>query len=166
MQLTIDGRSYDVELTPEGVTVDGEPFRVTVEGAGGTRVVQVNGRSIRVDIGACDEGVTPVIVEGQSFRVSLTGRSQSRATARPAARESAPARAAVKGAVVAQMTGRVVRVAVASGASVAAGDLLLVLEAMKMENEIRSPRAGTVKEVRVAAGDRVTQGDPLVVLDE
>ncbi|MER3420057.1 MAG: acetyl-CoA carboxylase biotin carboxyl carrier protein subunit, partial [Chloroflexota bacterium] len=40
------------------------------------------------------------------------------------------------------------------------------LEAMKMENEIRAPRAGTVKEVRVGPGDRVSQGDPLVVLDE
>jgi biotin carboxyl carrier protein len=64
------------------------------------------------------------------------------------------------------MTGRVVRVAVQPGDRVQANDLLLVLEAMKMENEIRAPRAGTVKEVRVSAGDRVNQGDPLVVLDE
>jgi biotin carboxyl carrier protein len=49
---------------------------------------------------------------------------------------------------------------------VASGDLLLILEAMKMENEIRSSRAGTVKELRVAPGDRVNKGDPLVVLDE
>ncbi|MBI2760059.1 MAG: acetyl-CoA carboxylase biotin carboxyl carrier protein subunit [Chloroflexi bacterium] len=63
------------------------------------------------------------------------------------------------------MTGRVVRVSVQAGDAVEAGDLLLILEAMKMENEIRAPRAGTVKEVRVAAGDRVSQGDALVVLE-
>jgi glutaconyl-CoA decarboxylase len=50
------------------------------------------------------------------------------------------------------------------GASVGSGDLVLMLEAMKMENEIFAPAAGTVKEVRVKSGDSVNTGDVLIVL--
>ena len=167
MKLTIGSHSYEVEIAGDTVIVDGEPFRVRVEDVGSTRVVQVNDRPIRVDIGATSESATSVTVEGQTLEVSISGGSRTRATARPAApRETAAARPAVKGAITAQMTGRVVRVAVQPGDAIASGDLILVLEAMKMENEVRSPRAGTVKSVHVAAGDRVSQGDPLVVLDE
>jgi biotin carboxyl carrier protein len=168
MKLILGDRSYTIEFTPDGVIVDGEPFRVTVEGIGGTRVATVNGRPIRVDVEPAENGASSVNVEGQTFLARLEGSDRPRPP-RPAATASAvapgaSARAAVKGAITAQMTGRIVRVAVAPGDVVAAGDLLLILEAMKMENEVRAPRDGTVKEVRVAAGDRVGQGDPLVVL--
>lgn len=172
MKLIIDDRTYDIQLTPDGVIVDGELFKTNVDGFGATRIVTVNGRTIRVDLGAPEGDVTPVIVEGQVLKVKLAGRPQGTsrpALARPTPAPTAAARApspAPAGAVTAQMTGRVVRVAVQPGDRVQANDLLLVLEAMKMENEIRAPRAGTVKEVRVGPGDRVSQGDPLVVLDE
>lgn len=175
MKLTIGDMSYEITLTTDGVLVDGEEFRTIVEGFGGTRIVTVNGRPVRVDIGAASAEGTPVIVEGKTLYVRLDSSAPARPAlaSRPAPRLSlatitTPAGAAgsVKGAITAQMTGRIVRVAVQPGQAVSAGDLLLVLEAMKMENEIRSPRAGTVKEVLVAAGDRVNKGDPLVALDE
>jgi biotin carboxyl carrier protein len=175
MKLTIGAKSYEIALTADGVQVDGELFHTTVEGFGGTRIVTVDGRPVRVDIGATQEGKTPVVVEGKTLHVGLDTASPAalpagtaptpRRAARAAAPASAPMPAAVKGAVTAQMTGRIVRVAVQPGETVGAGDLLLVLEAMKMENEVRSVQAGTVREVRVAAGDRVNKGDPLVVLD-
>lgn len=168
MKLTVGEHSFEVELTADGVIVDGEAFRTSVDGLGGTRLVTVNGRTIRVDLDSNGEGDTRVSVDAQTYPVRLTGSARARsgpATARPAAREQARTPAAVKGAITAQMTGRVVRVSVQAGDAVEAGDLLLILEAMKMENEIRAPRAGTVKEVRVAAGDRVSQGDALVVLE-
>jgi glutaconyl-CoA decarboxylase len=62
------------------------------------------------------------------------------------------------------MPGKILKVATSVGATVAAGELLLVLEAMKMENEILAPGAGTVKEIRVKDGDSVNSGDVLVVL--
>jgi glutaconyl-CoA decarboxylase len=62
------------------------------------------------------------------------------------------------------MPGKVLDVKVAVGASVGNGDLVLMLEAMKMENEIFAPVAGTVKEVRVKSGDSVNTGDVLIVL--
>jgi glutaconyl-CoA decarboxylase len=62
------------------------------------------------------------------------------------------------------MPGKVLRVVTSVGASVNAGDLLLVLEAMKMENEIQAPSAGTVKEIKVSDGSPVNTGDVLVVI--
>jgi glutaconyl-CoA decarboxylase len=62
------------------------------------------------------------------------------------------------------MPGKVLDVKVNVGDSVANGDLVLLLEAMKMENEIFSSAAGTVKEIRVRSGDAVNTGDVLVVV--
>ncbi len=63
------------------------------------------------------------------------------------------------------MTGRIVRIDVKSGDEVSEGDVLLVIEAMKMENEITAPVGGTVKEVVVSAGARVSEGDTLLVIE-
>ncbi|MFL5714359.1 MAG: acetyl-CoA carboxylase biotin carboxyl carrier protein subunit, partial [Chloroflexota bacterium] len=61
--------------------------------------------------------------------------------------------------------GRVLSVDVADGDTVAAGERMLVIEAMKMQNELRAPRAGTVRGIAVAAGETVELGDVLLVVD-
>ncbi len=63
------------------------------------------------------------------------------------------------------MPGRVLAVRVAQGQLVKTGDILLILEAMKMENEIRSPVDGVVQELAVAEGTSVAAGDVLVVVE-
>jgi biotin carboxyl carrier protein len=70
------------------------------------------------------------------------------------------------GSLLAPMPGTVVRVAVEAGETVAAGALLVVLEAMKMEHRVTSPAPGTVAEVRVKAGQTVDGGEVLVVVTE
>ena len=81
---------------------------------------------------------------------------------------AAPAPAAVSVAageqVAAPMPGNILKVNVSAGQAVKAGDVLVVLEAMKMENEIVAPRDGSVAQVVVAKGAVVDTGDPLVVL--
>jgi propionyl-CoA carboxylase alpha chain len=72
----------------------------------------------------------------------------------------------VAGGLVAPMPGTVLGVHVAAGDAVAAGQLLMIVEAMKMEHRITAPRAGTVSEVRARPGDQVSGGDLLAVLDE
>jgi biotin carboxyl carrier protein len=67
--------------------------------------------------------------------------------------------------LVAPMPGKVAHVAVSEGQVVKAGDGLLVIEAMKMENEFRATGPGTVKEVRVQAGQPVNAGDVLLVIE-
>jgi biotin carboxyl carrier protein len=63
------------------------------------------------------------------------------------------------------MPGKVVRVLVAAGTLVETGDALVVVEAMKMQNELKSPKAGTVIEVRAETGATVNAGDVLVVVE-
>ena len=73
---------------------------------------------------------------------------------------------AVAGGLVAPMPGTVLAVHVAPGGTVAQGQLLMIVEAMKMEHRITAPHAGTVSEVRARPGDQVNGGDLLAVLDE
>jgi propionyl-CoA carboxylase alpha chain len=63
------------------------------------------------------------------------------------------------------MPGKVIKLAVEAGAEVAAGDVLVVLEAMKMEHELTAPAAGIVTELRVAEGDQVESGMALAVIE-
>ena len=63
------------------------------------------------------------------------------------------------------MQGTIVKVLVSEGQSVNAGDAVVVLEAMKMENQIQADKAGTVKRINVKAGDKVGSGDVLVVIE-
>lgn len=95
-----------------------------------------------------------VIVE-DAARAALRERA-----ARGGAAASGPARLVVR----AQIPGRVVSVGVRDGQSVEAGQRLLSVEAMKMENEIRAQRAGRVERVAVQPGQRVERGDELAVL--
>ncbi len=67
--------------------------------------------------------------------------------------------------VKAMLPGTIIKILVSPGDEVRAGDTLLILEAMKMENEIVAPSSGKVKEVRVSEGQRVETGDVLVVLE-
>lgn len=66
--------------------------------------------------------------------------------------------------IKAKMPGKIIEVKVSVGAAVNKGDVVLVMEAMKMKNPIPTPEAGAVKEIKVAVGDRVTAGAVLAVI--
>ena len=85
--------------------------------------------------------------------------------AAPAAAPKAAAGAAGAVTVKAPMPGNILDVKVAAGASVKAGDVLVILEAMKMENEIVAPQDGTVASINVNKGDTVNSGDVLVSMN-
>jgi propionyl-CoA carboxylase alpha chain len=72
----------------------------------------------------------------------------------------------VTGGLAAPMPGTVLAVHVAAGDEVAGGQLLMIVEAMKMEHRITAPHAGVVREVRARPGEQVAAGDLLAVLDE
>ncbi|MFX3415688.1 biotin/lipoyl-containing protein, partial [Klebsiella pneumoniae] len=109
-------------------------------------------------------GVYTVEVEGKAFVVKISdGGDVSQLTA--AAPASAPAAAAPAGAgtpVTAPLAGTIWKVLASEGQTVAAGEVLLILEAMKMETEIRAAQAGTVRGIAVKAGDAVAVGDTLM----
>ena len=110
-----------------------------------------------------DDGSVEVVVDG--WRFDLVVEDAERADLRARATRAGGARGDDGPTTVrAIIPGRVVSVAVDPGDVVAAGARLLAVEAMKMENEVRAPRAGTVDRVAVAAGETVELGDVLVVL--
>ncbi len=96
---------------------------------------------------------------GRTVPLVLNGRRAGRGAA------GAAAGAHGEQKVTAPMPGRVVRVLVSQGQDVAVGQPIVVVEAMKMENELRSPKAGRVKDVVVEAGTSVEAGRVLVVIE-
>lgn len=170
MKITVDGQTYEVERHADDVTVAGETFRIRIESSGNTRTVLVNDFPYRVEIPdePVENDVEAVIkVDGRDLTVKLEGALRS---PRPAARSAAPAAAPKRadipaGAVVAAMGGRIVSVHVEVGQQITAGTLLIIVEAMKMENEIKATKDGTVKALEVAAGARVNEGDVLIVIE-
>ena len=148
-ELTLEGVTYQAEVEGQTVLVNGRPFTVTVEGS----TVQVDGAAHTVEI----EG-QQAIFDGiaHPFQVHKVGEEKE------APRSSVALVTAGEGVVTAIMPGKVVRVLVQEGEQVADGDVVCVLEAMKMENELQAPGAGVVKALHVSPGDDVEMGAVLV----
>ena len=105
-----------------------------------------------------------VTVNGTAYMIELEAINDGAAPAAAPAPAPAPAPAATGEALVAPFPGKILSVAIAPGTAVQEGQVLMVLEAMKMENEILSPRAGTIVAVNVAAGQMVETNAQLCVI--
>ncbi len=120
-----------------------------------------------------EEGIYTVELEGKRYVVKVTPGGDVTQLARAGTAERSPETAdspvpasdGEREEVPAPLSGSVFRLVAAKGARVAEGDVLLVLEAMKMETEIRSPRDGVVAEINVDEGESVSAGDCLVTLE-
>lgn len=119
------------------------------------------------------EDTLEVTVDGKIYTVTLPERKPAaKPVVKPAVAAAAPAAAAAKPAaapaggnvVTAPLNGKITQVLVKAGDAVAAGDTVVMLEAMKMENSITAEAAGTVKAVLVNVGDQVDGGQALVEL--
>lgn len=111
-----------------------------------------------------------ITVNGNVYDVTVEEGTGNGAPAAKAAAPKAAPKAAAAGAqgavkVNAPMPGKILKVNAAAGAAVKKGDVLVVLEAMKMENEICAPQDGTVATVECAAGDSVESGKVLVSMN-
>ncbi len=146
--------------------------------------VVVNGRPIQVDSGQLgtvvevEPGVYSVLLEGASYEIRLTGTAE-RVTAyvhgialdvevqdpRDTSRASRASIGSGRQEISAPMPGKVIRLLVNVGDDVEIGQGLIVVEAMKMQNELKAARPGRVLEVRAHPGATVGAGDTLVVID-
>ena len=147
---TVDGAPLDARRTPLGTTgstaetvllvVDGRPRVVTVERDGAATRVWVGGAPVEVEV----RTEADLLLERFGLDAGDAGADRE---------------------VKAPMPGLVLRVLVEPGATVEAGQGVVVLEAMKMENELAAPAAGTVAAVHASAGDAVAKGDLLIEVD-
>ena len=142
------------EATLEGVALSGDALEVR---DGVWSLVGLDGRQIEVSVAWQQDGSVRASAEGTIFGFELLDELTARALVATGGRVAKKVRH-----VAAAMPGRVLRVLVAAGDRVAQGQPILVLEAMKMENEVKSPRDGVVASVESAAGKAVSQGDVLV----
>jgi len=161
--VTIRSRTYVIEVDGGAVTVDGERFESHWAAIPGTPLIHLllgkeswtvacqplEGR--RWALGAAGERLEVEVQDDRAKQIeALTGQGR---------------KAAVGGVIKAPMPGLVVRVEVSKGATVEVGEGVVVVEAMKMENELRAPYAGTVRALHVRSGDPVDAGQLLVELD-
>ncbi len=162
--VTVGGERIEVDLGSDGIRVRGEPIPARLADVPGTpvRLVTIGAESHRVVVRRGERrGRYTLWVDGWRFDVeALDERTQ-------AIRDMTGAAAAPTGPapLLAPMPGLVVRVAAAVGDQVQAGQALVVMEAMKRENELRASATGRVKSVLVAPGQPVEKGAVLVELE-
>ena len=126
--------------------------------------ITLNGRTYEVEVEA---GKAMLLDEYEAIAPTAPAAAPAAAAPVAAAPAAAPVAPAVTGAgdaVNAPMPGTILKVNVQNGQAVKEGDVLVVLEAMKMENEILAPKNGTVTQVLVSKGSTVDTGAPMVVI--
>lgn len=174
--VSVAGKEHAVVVDMGRVAVDGREFEASlavvgaVPGAGGTPSGESTPGSSAVGVSllldgaargllarAVSPGVWELESEGRAFRAEVLDERAARVR-----RLFGPAGRAATPVLKAPMPGLVVRVGVEDGQAVETGAPVVIVEAMKMENELRAPAAAKVARVRVAAGDAVEKGQVLV----
>jgi biotin carboxyl carrier protein len=164
IDIEIDGKTHRVDLTPAGES--------------GRWKIQLDGEPIEADATFIRPGVLSLLLEGRAHRIVLDADLTDPAlhldehrvawqADDPRSFQRRRRHAAAHGPVTlkASMPGRVVRVLVERGDHVAAHQGVVVIEAMKMQNELKSPKEGRVTDLRVISGDTVAAGEVLAVID-
>jgi biotin carboxyl carrier protein len=157
---TIDGREYNVDILDEHkVSIDGVIYQVDFIPVGDQPVYSlvVDGKSFDAHVYP-SEDAWQVLFHGSLFTAYVEDEREKRLRAALAGKVAEHADFHLK----APMPGMIVSIPVHEGQLIQKGDVLVVLESMKMQNELRSPRDGKVVRVRVEAGDRVEQKETML----
>ena len=161
------------------VTIDGKNYRLELDRSDGRWQCRLDGREVQMDAILARRDVLSLIIDGKSYEVKRERTSTDlhlwvgpvryaaelrdprslRSRKGTGADEKGPRK------LVAPMPGKVVRLLVAEKARVEAGQGILVVEAMKMQNEIKSPRGGIVQKLVAAEGGAVNAGDVLAIVE-
>jgi biotin carboxyl carrier protein len=149
--ITLDGTTYRIVVEGNSIMVNGQPF-----------VVGLEDERVLVDGTAYDLTLEEnrVLASGIAYELSVKGLEEEKAGPRASTRAVASV-----GAVTAIMPGKIIRVLVAEGEQVAEGDVVCILEAMKMENELKAPNDGTVKALHIQSGQDVEMGAVLAEIE-
>lgn len=164
LRAVVDGSEHALEIPSNGNSPD--------------RKLRIDGAEIGADVQRIEPGVYSILIDSRSFEVriengdglvyaSVNGRRVPVEIRDPRARARGGGAISLAGpqSISSPMPGKVVRLLVAEGEEVEAGQGLLVVEAMKMQNEIKSPKAGRVAAIRVREGAPAGAGATLVVVE-
>ena len=159
---TIGEKEYLVEVIDEKhVSVDGKILDVDFSTINGQRVFSliIDGKSYEAHVNPADDG-WEVLLRGRFYTAQVEDEREKRL------RASASMRAVIGGEfhLKAPMPGLVVAVMVEDGMKIEKGQVLVVLESMKMQNELKSPKDGTVSLIKVKPGERVEQKATLLTV--
>lgn len=164
LRAEIDGEELAVEVRREGervfAEVGGRQYELSAQQVGeGEYLLLHEGRVYGCRVGEGADGAFEVEAGGRTYAATLSDPKRLRGA------RASDGQDAGRAQLAAQMPGRVVRVMVEAGQEVEAGQPVVVVEAMKMQNEMKAPKAGTVADVRVETGATVNAGDILVVIE-
>ena len=134
----------------------------------------INGNKYAVEIGSIEEQTIHLEVNGTPYSVLVDKEIKQqktpklvRSVAVPSTDQGAAVKSSVKtGTIKSPLPGTILDIFVKPGDKVTVGQRILLLEAMKMENNIESDKAGTVTEIKISKGDAVMEGDVLIVIGE
>ncbi len=164
--VTIQGTTYTVSLDDQegriALRIDGSPLEIDMASIQGDQFFSllIDGRSYTA-VAATQGEQREVKVNGVSSAVAVEDEQLARLRG-----QVKPRRRVGGDQIKAPMPGRIVSVSVAAGDTVESGQGVVVIEAMKMENELRAHSGGTVKEIRVDEGDTVDKNAVLVVIGD
>jgi biotin carboxyl carrier protein len=160
------------------ITLDGKQYRLDLEQVDGQWTCRLDGRDVEVDAVLARPNVLSVRMGNKAYEVKCervggethiwVGSRRFAAEVRdPRSLRSRGRAADDQGPrkLTAPMPGKVVRILVDKGVEVEAGTGVLVVEAMKMQNEVKSPKKGTIQQILVAEGAAVNAGDVLAIVD-
>ena len=160
LQIALNGKTHQVELAQAGerlrCTIDGAPLEAdAVEIAPGIYSILIDGESLEARVEPDGGAALRVTVGNREWQAEIRDPREWRRN------RTGVADAEGRQQVLAPMPGKIVRVLIAAGDSVETKQGLFVVEAMKMQNEIRSPKSGTVERVLAKEGQPVTAGEVL-----
>ena len=170
IELTIIGEnSFTVRIDDKSLSIELATNKLDLEKEFS---IKINGKTYQIELPKIDrEKLFSVKVEEATFKAEVKTPTRKptltifEPTPLTATKRTMTIKQVVEGAITAPMTGKILSVKVKKGDQVKAGQILCILEAMKMENEIAAPKAGTVREVYVSEGSSVSEGEPLFTVD-
>jgi len=151
--------SINVEGQRVVAEVDGRTYELAIRELDGHRYLLVNGTKVYDSRIESSAEILTVHLRQHSYPIRVIDPKRLRSTQSDSRHDHGAAE------IVAPMPGKVVRILVAEGADVAVGAGILVVEAMKMQNELKTPKAGTVVSIQAEAGATVNAGDVLAVIE-
>jgi biotin carboxyl carrier protein len=161
-QISVEGWVFEIEITPDGqVWVDNQLLNVDLESIDGLPLYSllVDHRSYEAHVETEENGDSLVAIAGRPFRITMEDKVQGLKD------NSKPRLAHAPLEIKAPLPGCLVKVPVAEGEQVEEGDIVAVMESMKMHMILRMPQTGVIRSLNAKAGQEVAQGEVLAIIE-